>query len=83
LAWLVDNETGKKIPAIVNANDNFLYVSYLPLAIPYLDEPIPFFNVLHETFGHHKKDPKVLLRLEDIHAGPSDFNLVSINEFLK
>ncbi len=83
LAWLVDNETEKKIPAIVNANDNFLYVSYLPLAIPYLDEPIPFFDALHETFGHHKKDPKVLLRLEDIHAGPSDFNLVSINEFLK
>lgn len=85
LAWLVDNETGKRIPAIVNANDNFLYVSYLPLAIPYLDEPIPFFNALHETFGHHKKDPKVLLRLEDIHAGrlDFDFDLASINEFLK
>jgi len=66
LAWLVDNESGKKIPAIINANDNFLYVSYLPLAIPYLDEPIPFFNALHETFGHHKKVSKALLRLEDI-----------------
>ncbi|GAG04308.1 unnamed protein product, partial [marine sediment metagenome] len=58
LAWLIDNESEKSIPAIVNANDNFLYVSYLPLAVPYLDEPIPFFNVLHETFGHHEKASK-------------------------
>jgi len=65
LAWLVDNETGKRIPGIVNANDNFLYVSYLPLSIPYLDEPTPFLNVLHETFGHHEKDSKALFRLED------------------
>ena len=83
LAWLVDNESGKSIPAIVNANDNFLYVSYLPLAVPYLDEPIPFFNALHETFGHHEKDSEALLRLEDIHA-ESDFDdLAMINELLK
>jgi len=66
LAWLVDNETGERIPAIVNANENFLYVSYLPLAIPYLDEPIPFFNALHETFGHHEKQATALVRLEDL-----------------
>jgi len=83
LAWLVDSETGKRVPAMVNANDHFLYVSYLPLAVPYLDEPIPFFNALHETFGHHKRQSTVLFRLEDIHAGPLDFNLTSIAEFLK
>lgn len=83
LAWLVDNESGKKIPAIIDANDNFLYVSYLPLAIPYLDEPIPFFNALHETFGHHKKVSKALLRLEDINPAMKVSNLTSTGEFLK
>lgn len=83
LAWLVDNESRKRIPAILNANDNFLYVSYLPLAIPYLDEPIPFFNTLHETFGHHRGDSTVLLRLEDISPATEDSKLTSINEFLK
>jgi len=66
LAWLVDDETGKRNPAIVNANENFLYVSYLPPAIPYLDEQIPFFNALHETFGHHEKQATALIRLEDL-----------------
>lgn len=83
LAWLVDNESEKRIPAMVNANDNFLYVSYLPLAIPYLDEPIPFFNALHETFGHHTKNSTVLLRLEDISSVTENSKLISINEFLK
>jgi len=55
----------------------------LPLAIPYLDEPIPFFNALHEAFGHHQKNAKALLRLEDIHPGPQNLSLASINEFLK
>jgi len=76
LAWLVDNETGKE-------NDNFLYVSYLPLAIPYLDEPIPFFNSLHEAFGHHQKNAKALLRLEGIHPGLQNSDLLSIDEFLE
>lgn len=66
LAWLVDNETGKRIPAMVNANENFLYISYLPPAAPYLDEQIPFFNALHETFGHHEKQATALIRLEDL-----------------
>ena len=83
LAWLVDDESEKIIPAIVNANDNFLYVSYLPLAIPYLDEPIPFFNTLHETFGHHTENSTVLLRLEDISPATENSKLISINEFLK
>ncbi|MEE8180047.1 MAG: DUF2334 domain-containing protein, partial [bacterium] len=83
LAWLVDDESEKRIPAMVNANDNFLYVSYLPLAVPYLDEPIPFFNALHEVFGHHEKVSKALLRLEDIHP-ESDFDdLAMINGLLK
>ncbi len=83
LAWLIDDESEKRIPAIINANNNFLYVSYLPLAIPYLDEPIPFFNALHETFGHHGKVSKALLRLEDIHP-ESDFDdLAIVNGFLK
>ena len=83
LAWLIDNESEKSIPAIVNANDNFLYVSYLPLAIPYLDEPIPFFNALHETFGHHTENSTALLRLEDISPATEDSNLARINQFLK
>jgi len=83
LAWLVDDETEKRIPAIINANENFLYVSYLPLAIPYLDEPIPFFNALHEVFGHHEKVSKALLRLEDISSVTEDSKLTSVNEFLK
>lgn len=83
LAWLVDDESKKRISAIVNANDNLLYVSYLPLAIPYLDEPIPFFNTLHETFGHHTENSTVLLRLEDISPVTEDSKLTSINEFLK
>jgi len=66
LAWLVDNETGKRIPAIVNANENFLYVSYMPPTVPYLDEQIPFLNALHETFGHHEKQATALIRLEDL-----------------
>ena len=83
LAWLVDDESEKSIPAMVNANDNLLYVSYLPLAVPYLDEPIPFFNALHEVFGHHEKVSKALLRLEDINP-KSDFeDLAMINELLK
>lgn len=83
LAWLVDDESRRRIPAILNANDNLLYVSYLPLAVPYLDEPIPFFNTLHETFGHHTENSTVLLRLEDISSVTEDSRLTSINEFLK
>lgn len=83
LAWLVDKEREKRIPAIVNANDNFLYVCYLPLTAPHLDEPIPFLNALHETFGHHRKQATVLLRLEDINPGPVDYNLTSIDVFFK
>jgi len=83
LAWLVDDESEKSIPAMVNANDNLLYVSYLPLAVPYLDEPIPFFNALHEVFGHHEKVSKALLRLEDISSVTEDSKQTRINEFLK
>ena len=84
LAWLGKDETGARIPAIVNANDSFLYVSFLPPAASWGDELVPFFDALHETFGHHERVAKALLRFEDIHPGWGNLdNLMNIKRFLK
>ena len=66
LASLID-EKGEKTPLILNIGERFLVMPFeTPFSYSIDDYSLVFLDVLHNSLGHHKREKKALVRLEDI-----------------